>query len=122
MRIPARFKPNLLLNRRCLLTAASSMAPEVTRGCEFAHLVPDHILGDVDRHVSATIVYPDGMSNHLRENGRIARLGLKNSFLADSIHQFYFLQELWVNIGTLFQRPRHPGATSVLLLSLTCVV
>src|SRR5258706_2069833 len=52
-----------------LLLFLDEVAAIGTSRREFAQLVSDHILGHVDRHMAAAIVYRNRVSDHLREYG-----------------------------------------------------
>ncbi len=52
------------------------MTLERTGGRELAQLVPDHRLGDEHRHVLATVVDGEGVTDEVRDDGGPARPGL----------------------------------------------
>jgi hypothetical protein len=49
---------------------------EDARGGEFAELVADHVLGDVDGDVGLAVVDTDGVTDELGRDGRAAAPGL----------------------------------------------
>jgi hypothetical protein len=51
-----------------------------------------HILGDVNRHMPASIVDGNGMPDHLREDGAVTAPGANHFLLAPFIHELDFLQ------------------------------
>ncbi len=54
---------------------AAGVAAEGARQGELAETVPDHVLGDEDRHVAAAVVHGDGQADHLGHDRRGARPG-----------------------------------------------
>ena len=62
------------------------MALKSTGGGELAQLVADHILGDVNRHVLATVVDGEGVADKVRENGGGAAPGLEDALLTGLVH------------------------------------
>ena len=62
------------------------MAPEGPGGCEFAQLMSNHILGDINRHVLAPVVHGDGVSDEIRENRGGAAPGLQNALFTGLVH------------------------------------
>src|SRR5215813_12486443 len=64
----------------CSLLYLFSLRPRVTferaRRREFAELVADHVLSDVDRNVTLAVVHSEGQPNHVRRNRRATRPGL----------------------------------------------
>jgi hypothetical protein len=70
---------------------------------EFAQFMPHHVLGDIDGHMASTIVYGEGMSNHLRKDGGGSRPSAEDTLFAFAIHIFNLAQELAIYIWTFFQ-------------------
>jgi hypothetical protein len=68
------------------------MTPERARGGEFTQAVTDHIFGDIDRYVPATIVDGDCVADHLGEDHAGAAPGADNFLIAALVHLFDFLQ------------------------------
>ncbi len=64
------------------------MAAEGARGGEFAQAVANHIFGDVDRHMSSSVMDGDRMTNHLREDHTGAAPGANHFLFAFLIHRF----------------------------------
>jgi hypothetical protein len=52
--------------------------------------MPDHILGDVYRHMTPTIVHSKCMANHLREDGARPAPRSDDILIAALVHLFYF--------------------------------
>src|SRR5262249_12200995 len=70
---------------------------------EFAQLVADHILGDVDRHMAATIMNANGMPDHLREDRARPAPGLNRGFLIFQVQLLNFFEQFGVYERPLFQ-------------------
>ena len=83
MQCPSRLEPgSYSLSAGLLLIAPVT---SVGTGCdELAKLMSDHILGDVHRNMSASVMDCDGQTNHVRENRAAAGPGLDHAFLARS--------------------------------------
>ena len=62
------------------------MALETTRRREFAELVADHVLSEVDRNELLAVMYSNGVANHFRYDGRPARPGLVNLLFVSGVH------------------------------------
>jgi hypothetical protein len=80
--------PNTL--RRGLL--ARGMPAEGTRRGELAQSVADHVLGNIDRDVPASVMDSNGMSNHLRENDACATPRPQNALFTFLVHGFNSFQ------------------------------
>jgi len=65
---------------------ASHMAAESARRGEFAQSVADHVLGNIDRNVSTSIMNSDRVSNHLGENNACATPGPQDLLFASLVH------------------------------------
>jgi hypothetical protein len=61
------------------------MSPEDAGRSEFPELVPDHVLGDVDRNVAATIVDGNRVSNHFRKNRRTTAPSSEYDFISTAV-------------------------------------
>src|SRR5690606_1697917 len=87
---------------------------EGARRRELTELVADHRLGDIHRHVLATVVHGDGVAHHVGEDRAAARPGLDDPLLALLVQLVDLLQQVVVDEGTLLQAARHdrlpPGA------------
>src|SRR5438105_7507605 len=99
--------PLPLFGRRALDRFAAAVSPEMAGWRELAELMPDHVLGHVNRHVPATIVDRQGMPNHLREDGRIARPGLDHALFSDAVEPLNLFEQANVDVGTLLCRTGH---------------
>jgi hypothetical protein len=65
------------------------MAAEGTGGRKLAQLVPDHILADIDRHMTPPIMHGNGMADHLWEDSRGPRPSLDHTLgYARAVHLF----------------------------------
>jgi hypothetical protein len=80
--------PNTL--RRGLL--ARGMPAESTRRGELAQSVADHVFGNIDRDVSASVMDGNRMSNHLRENDACATPRTQNSLFTLLVQGFNSFQ------------------------------
>src|SRR5205823_13374925 len=99
--------PYTTLFRSGRLLAAGGVPAVGARRRELAQLVSHHVLGDVDRHVAAAVVHRDGVADHLREDGRVARPGLDHLALATGVEQLHLAEELRVDVRPLLQRSTH---------------
>jgi len=71
---------------------ASHMAAESTRWGKFAQSMTDHIFGNIDRNVSASIMDSYSVSNHLGEDHACTAPGSQNLLLALLVHGFNSFQ------------------------------
>jgi hypothetical protein len=55
---------------------------------KFAQAVPDHILGDVDRHMAASIMHSNGVPDHLGKDGAGTAPSADDLLLPAFIHGF----------------------------------
>ena len=83
------------------------MALKSTSGGELAQFVAYHILGDVDRHVLATVVDGDGVTDTVRENGGGAAPGLQDALLTGRVHLLDPLQQHRLHERTLLNASTH---------------
>src|SRR5579862_9732134 len=74
---------------------------------ELAELVPDHVLGNVNRHVRLAVVHADGVSDHRRDDRRSAAPRLDDAFFARLVELLDLLHEMVRNEGTLFETTTH---------------
>ena len=79
------------------------MTAEGTRRGKLAQSMTDHVLGDLEWHVTASIVYGDGMTNHLGEDYAGATPRAHNLLLALLVHRFNSFQKFGLDKRTLFQ-------------------
>jgi hypothetical protein len=59
---------------------------------EFTQAVTDHVFRDVDGHMAATIMYSNGMADHLREDHARPAPGANHLLFATLVHSFDFFQ------------------------------
>jgi len=52
--------------------------------------MPNHILGDVDRHMAPTIMHGKSMTDHLREDGARPTPRSDDGLIAALVHLFNF--------------------------------
>jgi len=71
---------------------ASHVAAESTRRGEFAQSVTDHVLGNIDWDVSASIMDGNGVSNHLGKDHACTTPSPQDLLLAFLVHRFYSFQ------------------------------
>src|SRR5438270_9545079 len=94
-----------------LATACPPLVLDVTaegaRGSELAELVPDHCLRHEHRHVLATVVHGDGVTEHCRHDHRAARPRLDDVLGALVVLSVHLLDQVVVDEGTLLQTPWH---------------
>src|SRR5690606_9467417 len=83
---------------------------------EFAELVPDHGLGDEDRHVLAPVVHRDRVAEHLGDDRRSTRPRLDDGSGVLLVLRLHLLQQVVVDERTLLQAPWHtfslPGGSA----------
>jgi len=65
------------------------MTAEVTGGRKFTQAMSDHVFGDINGHMTAAVMYGNGMPNHLREDGAVPAPGANDFLLTMGIHRFY---------------------------------
>ena len=68
-----------------LLADTAVLAENAGRG-KLTEFVPDHVLGDEDRHMLAAVVDRDGVANEVWIDDGCARPGLHDALLIDRIH------------------------------------
>src|SRR5688572_10185667 len=68
----------MLLHLTALVSFLAAMAAKKTGRRELTQFMPDHILGDIHRHVSPPIVDRNSVADHLREDRRGARPGAQH--------------------------------------------
>src|SRR2546421_11347624 len=83
------------------------MAAERARGRELAQLVPDHLLGDEDRHVLSAVVNRDRVPDHLREDGGRARPGADHPLLVAVVHRLDAAHQPLLDEWPLLARSAH---------------
>src|SRR5690606_955840 len=76
---------------------------ERARGRELAELVPDHVLGDVDRNELPPVVHRDRVAHHLRHDGRSPRPGLDDLLLVLAVHRLNLLEKVEVDERPLLE-------------------
>src|SRR5688572_17386985 len=81
--------------------ACRRMALEDARQRELAELVPDHVLGHVDRHVLLAVVHRQREADEVRHHRRAARPGLDRALVAGAARLVDLLHEVVVHEGTL---------------------
>jgi hypothetical protein len=81
---------------------ALAVSPEVASGRELPELVTNHVLRDIDRHVATAIVHADGVTDHLRKNGGVARPGLQDTLITSLIHDLDACEQLGIDVWTFF--------------------
>src|SRR5207244_7864162 len=74
---------------------------------ELPQLVPDHGFGDEHRDVLAAVVHGDGVSHHLRNDGRAAGPGLDDPLLPATVHINNLLHKIVIDERPLLDRTQH---------------
>src|SRR5271168_1207745 len=92
-----------LFRLRGSLSGACGVALEGAGGREFAELVTNHVLGDVDRDELAAVVHGNGVADEVRVNGRPAGPGAQHLLVVDLIHPLDLLHEVIVDERTFFR-------------------
>src|SRR5574340_1404652 len=93
------------------------MSAERARGRELTELVTNHRLCDVHRHVLATVVHGERVTDHLREDGGGTRPRLDDLLLARCVHVLNALQETRLDVWSLLEASAHLGSLFPLLLA-----
>jgi len=78
-----------------------SDAAKGARGCKLTKPMANHILGDIDRHVSTTVVHRDGVTHHLRKDHACTAPGADHLLVALLVHGLHSLHQLGFNVGAL---------------------
>jgi hypothetical protein len=68
------------------------VAAEGTGWSELAQAVTNHVFRNVDGHMAATIVYGNGMTDHLGEDHACPAPGANHFLFATLVHGFDFFQ------------------------------
>src|SRR5574343_630035 len=74
---------------------------------ELAELVPDHLVGDVHRHVLLAVVHGNGQTDEVGQDHGAARPGLDRLLVLGGNGFLNLGQQVMVNKGTFFQRTSH---------------
>ena len=85
------------------LVGLGRVALEQPRRRELAELVPDHVLGHVDRDELPPVVHGNRVPHHLGDDRRPARPGLDDLLVAAAVHDLDLLEERHVDERTLLQ-------------------
>src|SRR5882757_9946641 len=94
------------ISQSSFLVAAAVRAEGAGRG-ELAQLVPDHRLGDEDRHVFFAVVDGDRVADHLGVDRRGARPGFEHLFFAGLVHRIDLREQPLFGPRALFRRTPH---------------
>lgn len=85
----------------------AGMSGELAREGEFPELVAYHVFGDEDRKVRLSIVYAEGVSDELRNDGTVAGPGLDDGLAAGNVEFFNLSEETCVDVGSLLEGAGH---------------
>src|SRR5256885_8290025 len=77
------------------------VSAEAPRRRKLAQQVPDHVLGDEDRHVLLPVVNRERVPDHLGKNARISRPGLDHLLLLLLIHRRHLLHQRRMHVRSL---------------------
>lgn len=88
----------------------TGVAGEFAREGEFPELVSDHVFGNEDRKVRFSVVYAEGVSDELRNDGTVAGPSLDNGLLAGSVELLDLAEEASVDVGSLLEGAGHTFA------------
>ena len=78
------------------------MALECSGGGKLTEFVSYHVLGDVNRDMSSSVMDSDRMSYHGREYSAAAGPGLDNRLVAGCVHRINLLQKACVSKRSFF--------------------
>jgi hypothetical protein len=78
------------------------MTAECTCRGEFAQAVTDHVFGNIDRHMAASVVDRDRVSHHLGEDHRGAAPGADHFLLFFLVHGLDTLEQFRLNVRDPF--------------------
>src|SRR6188508_3614865 len=98
-----------LLQRRGAV-GGLAVAAVGARWRELAEPMPDHVLGDEDRHVATPVVDGDRVPDHLREYHACARPGLQHLALAALVHVVDAAEQARVDEWSLLDGTTHLSA------------
>ena len=73
------------------------MAFESARRCELTQLMANHVLSDIDRHMLASIMDSNGMTDEVRENRGASGPSLDNLFIISFVESRDLLHEAFFN-------------------------
>src|SRR2546423_10007310 len=80
---------------------------ELARRAELAQLVSHHVLADVHRDELLPVVHRDGVSHHVRVDGRTARPGAQHLLLIALVHVLNALHHVRIDERSFFCRTCH---------------
>ena len=75
----------------------------MARRCEFTQAVANHVFGHIDRNMPVTVVYCDGMTDHLWKNRAIPAPGANYLLVTLSVHGFDLRQKFGIAEWTFFK-------------------
>src|SRR5438093_11855630 len=105
-----------LPGHRGLLRHPLTVAAEDPRGHELSELVPDHVLGDIDRQELVTVVDGQRVADELRRDRATARPGLEHPFLAAPVQGLDLPDQGVDDVRPLLDRTRHRACLAPLFL------
>src|SRR6266498_3974964 len=105
----------LLPRHRRLLRHVLPVAAEDAGRHEFAELVPDHVLGDVDRDELVAVVHRERVAHEFRQDGAAPRPGLEHALVAAAVESFDLADQGLHHVRPLLDRTRHGAPFSPLL-------
>ncbi len=88
----------------------SGVSGELAREGEFPELVADHVFSNEDRKVRLSVVYAEGVSDELRNDGTVAGPSLDDGLLAGSVELLDLAEEACVDVGSLLEGAGHTVA------------
>jgi hypothetical protein len=83
------------------------MTPVSPGGRKFTQAVSNHIFGDIDGHMSPTIMDSNSVSDHLREDGARPAPGPNNPLITTGIHILDSFEQFCFYKGSFLQRTSH---------------
>src|SRR5712664_3698929 len=100
---------------RGLLGHVLTVAAEHPGGHELAELVPDHVLGDVDRDELVAVVHRERVAHEFGQDRAAPRPGLEHALLAAPVESLDLLDQGIHHVRPLLDRTRHVAPSPSLL-------
>src|SRR2546421_617235 len=91
----------LAMAERTTRPRGSAVPANAPRGSDLAEPLPNHVLGDEDRHVTAAVVDRDGVADHDRQDHRRSGPGLHDLLLVSRVQHVDLFFEGLLNEGAL---------------------
>ncbi len=84
---------------------------------KFAELMANHLLRHIHRHMFVTVMYCNGVANHIRGNHGPPGPGFDEFFIPGTVESINLLLKMIINVGSFFEGAWHVGLKTPVILS-----